>query len=275
MTAIMGRWQFTFLLSMAIRFPVSSKMHRILLPWSYTFSRPAVLYAHLSSETLWTKYPRAVGWLMETSVLHVAVSIPHMTVRCEESNCSCWKDSMCLTKPKFDSRKSPTDACWNYSAVAEIWEFESAVYPSSSRQHVVSASMFQNYSDHCSLDPPAHCASTFSFPMVRLVVFWTLYLSGFLCRFLFCLIFILLSVILCGMMCSSVSNTVHVSTSHSTAHWGFFCPSMARTPTFFRTMSVFLHLWQFPWNASISIGVGALMAFLACSIDSICRTKFV
>ena len=60
-TAIKGRRQLIFLLSMAIGFPGPSNVHRILFPWSHTLSRPAVLYAHPSRESLWTKYPRAAG----------------------------------------------------------------------------------------------------------------------------------------------------------------------------------------------------------------------
>ena len=51
-TAIKGRRQFTFLVSMGSGFPVPSQVHRILFPWSYTLSLPAVLYAHPSREPL-------------------------------------------------------------------------------------------------------------------------------------------------------------------------------------------------------------------------------
>ena len=71
-TAIKERRQLTFLLSMAIGFLVPSKVHRILFPWTYTLSRPAKLYAHLSRESLWTNDPRAAGWLAGTAVLHAA-----------------------------------------------------------------------------------------------------------------------------------------------------------------------------------------------------------
>ena len=80
MTAINGRLQLTVRLSMAIGFPDASSVDTILFPWSYTFSLRAVLKAHPSRESLWTRYPRAAGWFTGTTVLHAAVSMPNVTV---------------------------------------------------------------------------------------------------------------------------------------------------------------------------------------------------
>ena len=51
-TAMSGRLQLTFRLSITIGFLVPSEVPKILFPWSYTLSRPAVLYAHPNRESL-------------------------------------------------------------------------------------------------------------------------------------------------------------------------------------------------------------------------------
>ena len=88
----------------------------------------------------------------------------------------------------------------------------------------MSASAFQDCSDHCSQDPTVHrssggsvislrCCLPLPFPFPWFPPFC--HLSGFPCCFLFCHLSILLSVSLCGMMCSSVSNTVHDVSCHT------------------------------------------------------------
>ena len=101
---------------------------------------------------------------------------------------------------------------------------------------------------------------------------WTSHTSVSLCHFHSCHLSIL-SMNLCEMTCSFVSNTDHdVFSTLRTLR--LLCSSLARTPTLLGRVSVFSHLLQLPWNESISIGVGALMVFLASSIGSTSRTKF-
>ena len=81
------------------------------------------------------------------------------------------------------------------------------------------------------------------------------------------------SVNLYGMMCDSLSNTVHDVSFHI-VHIEVSLPPWFELRHSFAVCPHFPHLWQFPWNASRSIDVGAVMVILACSDRTNLSNKF-
>ena len=108
-TAISGRPQLTFRLSMTIGFPDASQVTNILFPWSYTLSLPAVLCTHIRAENLCgsnTRAPQGDG-------MNNGFACSGINAKCDGSlgigeaeKIRCDKQ-----KPKVESRSSPKETC--------------------------------------------------------------------------------------------------------------------------------------------------------------------